>query len=204
MGEVRETMATEAIDSILPGPGDALVLVDVQNDFLPGGSLAVPDGDAVIPVLNRWIRRFLDAGLPIFATRDWHPANHCSFLDQGGPWPPHCVMGTPGAEFSRELDLPPDVPVISKAMRPDKEAYSDFEDTDFAVQLRGLGVKRLFVGGIATDYCVRATVLGALEQGFEAVLLVDGVRPVDVAPGDGERAVAEMAAAGAEVARDGS
>jgi len=204
MGEVRETMATEAIDSILPGPGDALVLVDVQNDFLPGGSLAVPEGDAVIPVLNRWIRRFLDAGLPIFATRDWHPANHCSFLDQGGPWPPHCVMGTPGAEFSRELDLPPDVPVISKAMRPDKEAYSDFEDTDFAVQLRGLGVKRLFVGGIATDYCVRATVLGALEQGFEAVLLVDGVRPVDVAPGDGERAVAEMAAAGAEVARDGS
>jgi len=204
MGEVRETMATEAIDSILPGPGDALVLVDVQNDFLPGGSLAVPEGDAVIPVLNRWIRRFRDAGLPIFATRDWHPANHCSFLDQGGPWPPHCVMGTPGAEFSRELDLPPDVPVISKAMRPDKEAYSDFEDTDFAVQLRGLGVKRLFVGGIATDYCVRATVLGALEQGFEAVLLVDGVRPVDVAPGDGERAVAEMAAAGAEVARDGS
>lgn len=204
MGEVRETMATEAIDSILPRPGDALVLVDVQNDFLPGGSLAVPDGDAVIPVLNRWIRRFLDAGLPIFATRDWHPANHCSFVDQGGPWPPHCVMGTPGAEFSRELDLPPDVPVISKAMRPDKEAYSDFEDTDFAVQLRGLGVKRLFVGGIATDYCVRATVLGALEQGFEAVLLVDGVRPVDVAPGDGERAVAEMAAAGAEVARDGS
>jgi len=197
-------MATEAIDSILPGPGDALVLVDVQNDFLPGGSLAVPEGDAVIPVLNRWIRRFLDAGLPIFATRDWHPANHCSFVDQGGPWPPHCVMGTPGAEFSRELDLPPDVPVISKAMRPDKEAYSDFEDTDFAVQLRGLGVKRLFVGGIATDYCVRATVLGALEQGFEAVLLVDGVRPVDVAPGDGERAVAEMAAAGAEVARDGS
>lgn len=204
MGEVRETMATEAIDSILPGPGDALVLVDVQNDFLPGGSLAVPDGDAVIPVLNRWIRRFLDAGLPIFATRDWHPANHCSFVDQGGPWPPHCVMGTPGAEFSRELDLPPDVPVISKAMRPDKEAYSDFEDTDFAVQLRGLGVKRLFVGGIATDYCVRATVLGALEQGFEAVLLVDGVRPVDVAPGDGERAVAEMVAAGAEGLHNGN
>lgn len=197
-------MATEAIDSILPGPGDALVLVDVQNDFLPGGSLAVPDGDAVIPVLNRWIRRFLDAGLPIFATRDWHPANHCSFVDQGGPWPPHCVMGTPGAEFSRELDLPPDVPVISKAMRPDKEAYSDFEDTDFAVQLRGLGVKRLFVGGIATDYCVRATVLGALEQGFEAVLLVDGVRPVDVAPGDGERAVAEMVAAGAEGLHNGN
>ena len=204
MGEVRETMATEAIDSILPRPGDALVLVDVQNDFLPGGSLAVPDGDAVIPVLNRWIRRFLDAGLPIFATRDWHPANHCSFLDQGGPWPPHCVMGTPGAEFSRELDLPPDVPVISKAMRPDKEAYSDFEDTDFAVQLRGLGVKRLFVGGIATDYCVRATVLGALEHGFEAVLLVDGVRPVDVAPGDGERAVAEMVAAGAEGLHNGN
>jgi len=177
--------------------------VDVQNDFLAGCSLAVPDGDAVIPVLNRWIGRFRDAGLPIFATRDWHPADHCSFADQGGPWPPHCVVDTPGAELSWELHLPPDVPIISKAMRPEKEAYSDFEDTDFASQLRGLGVKRLFVGGLATDYCVRATVLGALENGFEAVLLVDGVRPVDVTPGDGERAVAEMAAAGAEVVHNG-
>jgi nicotinamidase/pyrazinamidase len=196
-------MATKASPSVSPRSGDALVLVDVQNDFLAGGSLAVPDGDAVIPVLNRWIGRFRDAGLPIFATRDWHPADHCSFADQGGPWPPHCVVDTPGAELSWELHLPPDVPIISKAMRPEKEAYSDFEDTDFASQLRGLGVKRLFVGGLATDYCVRATVLGALENGFEAVLLVDGVRPVDVTPGDGERAVAEMAAAGAEVVHNG-
>jgi len=196
-------MATNAIDSILPGPGDALVLVDVQNDFLPGGSLTVPEGDAVIPVLNRWIACFRDAGLPIFATRDWHPANHCSFVDQGGPWPPHCVMGTPGAEFSRELDLPAGVPVISKAVRPEKEAFSDFEDTDFANRLRGLGVTRLFVGGIATDYCVRATVLDAIKHGFEAVLLVDGVRPVDVTPGDGDRAIAEMVAAGAGVLHNG-
>jgi nicotinamidase/pyrazinamidase len=196
-------MANEAPQAASPRPGDALVLVDVQNDFLPGGSLAVPGGDRVIPVLNRWIERFRAAGLPIFATRDWHPADHCSFVDQGGPWPRHCVADTPGARFSPELDLPPGVPVISKAMRPEKEAYSDFEDTDFAGRLRALGVERLFVGGIATDYCVRATVLGALEHGFEAVLLLDGVRPVDVRPGDGDRAIAEMTAAGAETVRDG-
>jgi nicotinamidase/pyrazinamidase len=196
-------MTARAANGRAPGAGDALILVDLQNDFLPGGALAVPEGDAVIPVLNRWIARFREAGLPIFATRDWHPPNHCSFVGQGGPWPSHCVAETPGAELSRELDLPHGVPVISKAMRPEKEAYSDFEDTDFAEQLRGLGVKRVLVGGLATDYCVRATVLGALEQGFEAILLLDGVRPVEVSPGDGDRAISEMVAAGAEILRDG-
>jgi nicotinamidase/pyrazinamidase len=190
-------------DVTTPGPGDALVLVDVQNDFLPGGRLAVPDGDAVIPVLNRWIARFRAKGLPIFASRDWHPANHCSFVEQGGPWPPHCVMGTPGAEFTRDLDLPPEVPIISKAMRPEKEAFSDFEDTGFEHKLRELGVNRVFVGGLATDYCVRATVLDALREGFSVLLIEDGVRAVDVNPGDGGRALEEMRSAGARPVRNG-
>jgi nicotinamidase/pyrazinamidase len=186
-------------ETIAPESGDALVVVDVQNDFLVGGSLAVPGGDEVIPALNTWIRRFRSAGLPVFATRDWHPADHCSFREQGGPWPPHCVAGTRGAEFSAELTLPPDVAVVSKAMAPEKEAYSDFEDTDFAVRLREIGVSRLFVGGLATDYCVRATVLDALAEGFAVVLLDDAVRAVEVQPGDGERARAEMIEAGARV-----
>ena len=193
-------MATTAPDSLAPGPGDALVIVDVQNDFLPGGSLAVPDGDEVISVINTWIRRFRAAGLPVFATRDWHPADHCSFQEQGGPWPPHCVAGTKGAAFSPELTLPPAVGIVSKAMNPEMDAYSDFEDTGFADQLRELGVRRLFVGGLATDYCVRATVLDALEEGFHVVLLIDAVRAVDVRPGDGDRAWAEMLAAGARAA----
>jgi nicotinamidase/pyrazinamidase len=193
-------MATTAPDSLAPGPGDALVIVDVQNDFLPGGSLAVPDGDEVISVINTWIRRFRAAGLPVFATRDWHPADHCSFQEQGGPWPPHCVAGTKGAAFSSELTLPPAVGIVSKAMNPEMDAYSDFEDTGFSDQLRELGVRRLFVGGLATDYCVRATVLDALEEGFHVVLLIDAVRAVDVRPGDGDRAWAEMLAAGARAA----
>ena len=196
-------MPTRVSDVPTPVPGDALVLVDVQNDFLRGGSLAVADGDAVIPVLNRWIARFRAKGLPIFATRDWHPPNHCSFVEQGGPWPPHCVVGTPGAEFSRDLDLPSDVSIISKATRPEKEAFSDFEDTGFARKLGELGVTRVFVGGLATDYCVRATVLDALEAGFAVILLEDAVRAVEVTPGDGARAVAEMTAAGATPVRDG-
>ncbi|MEA3278209.1 MAG: nicotinamidase [Pseudomonadota bacterium] len=194
-------MSKTALERIALSAGDTLIIVDVQNDFLSGGSLAVPDGDAVIPVLNRWIDRFREAGLPLFATRDWHPANHCSFLDQGGPWPPHCVVGTEGAEFSPDLTLPPDVRVHSKAMLPEKEAYSDFEDKNFARQLRKLGAKRLFVGGLATDYCVRATVLDALKQGFEAILIEDGVRAVNVAPEDGARALAEMIGAGAQPIR---
>jgi len=190
-------MSATTPKTIAPESGDALIIVDLQNDFLPGGSLAVPDGDAVVPVLNTWIRRFRAAGLPIFATRDWHPADHCSFQDQGGPWPPHCVVGTKGAEITPELVLPPDAFLHSKATRPEKEAYSDFEDGDFGHQLRELDVTRLFIGGLATDYCVRATVLDALKEGFQVVLLLDAIRAVEVQPGDGERAIAEMREAGA-------
>ena len=180
-----------------PGPGDALVVVDVQNDFLPGGSLAVPRGDQVIAPLNRWIARFAAAGLPVYATRDWHPVDHCSFAAQGGPWPPHCVAGTPGAEFADALGLPSDATVIGKATRQDADAYSGFAGTDLHERLRHAGVKRLFVGGLATDYCVLNTVRDALDLGYGVVLLTAAVRAVDVRPGDGDRALAEMIAAGA-------
>ena len=180
---------------------DALILVDVQNDFCPGGALAVQNGDAVVPVLNRYIERFLDAGLPIFATRDWHPANHCSFTARGGIWPQHCVADTAGAEFSPELDLPRDAIVVNKATREDQEAYSTFQGTGLAQRLRDSGVDRVLIGGLATDYCVRYSVKDALEAGFKVVVLQDAVRAVDVHPGDGVRALAEMKRHGAVLAR---
>jgi nicotinamidase/pyrazinamidase len=181
-------------------PGDALVIVDVQCDFLPGGSLAVPAGDAVVAPLNAWIARFAAAGLPVFATRDWHPPDHCSFRapgGQGGTWPPHCVAGTPGARFAAGLALPTTARVVSKATRQEADAYSGFAGTDLHRQLQHLGVRRLFVGGLATDYCVLNTVQDALRLGYGVVLLADCIRAVDVQPGDGERAIAAMVAAGA-------
>lgn len=174
--------------------GDALLLVDVQNDFLPGGALAVPEGDAVIPVLNRWIDEAEQAGLPIVATRDWHPSDHVSFEVQGGPWPPHCVAGTEGAAFHPDLALPEDAVVVSKATTPDDEAYSGFDGTDLAAMLRALDVRRVWIGGLATDYCVRATALDAAEAGFEVTLIPDGHR--GITPDTSEEAVREMAAAG--------
>lgn len=180
-----------------PQLGDALILVDVQNDFLPGGALAVTRGDEVVPTLNRYIHMFQSRALPIYATRDWHPENHCSFKQQGGPWPPHCRAGSPGAKFARTLDLPQGVVIISKATAPDKDAYSGFEDTDLRERLRKQNIKRVFVGGLATDYCVLNTVKDALTQGYSAMLLQDAIRAVDVNPGDGEKAQQEMERLGA-------
>ena len=182
---------------IHPGPGDGLLVVDVQNDFLPGGALAVAGGDEVVPVLNRALRVFTNAGLSIFATRDWHPPDHCSFHERGGPWPPHCVRGTWGAAFSVDLHLPPSADVISKATSRDEEAYSAFHGTDLAMRLRAAGVRRVFLGGLTTDYCVRTSVADARRDGFAVVVLVDAIRAIDVHPGDGNRAIAEMRAAGA-------
>lgn len=182
-------------------PGDALIVVDVQNDFLPGGSLAVPDGDAVIAPINRYAALFAQGARPVFATRDWHPGDHCSFQARGGPWPPHCVAGSRGAQSAAGLALPETATVISKATDPDRDAYSGFEGTGLEEQLRAKGVKRVFVAGLATDYCVLATVKDALAAGFEAVVLADAVRAVNVTPGDGERAIGEMRAFGAAVAR---
>ena len=175
----------------------ALILVDVQNDFCPGGALAVSDGDAVVPVLNDYAARFVEAGAPVYATRDWHPANHLSFGEQGGIWPVHCVQNTSGAEFHADLALPEGVTVISKAQRQDEEAYSGFGGTDLAARLRTEGVERVYVGGLATDYCVKSTVLDALEEGFDTYFLADGSRGVEVNAGDVAAAEAEMAAAGA-------
>jgi nicotinamidase/pyrazinamidase len=180
--------------------GDALIVVDVQNDFLPGGALAVPGGDQVIEPLNRYLLQFARRHLPVFATRDWHPRGHCSFREHGGPWPAHCVAGTYGAGFSPQLHLPAGVHVISKATRLESDAYSGFEGTDLAQQLRQLGCTRVFVAGLATDYCVRATVLDGRAAGFEVVVLTDAIRAVEARPGDGERALADMKACGAQLA----
>lgn len=181
-----------------PQPGDALLIVDVQNDFLPGGSLAVAEGDQVVGALNDYISIFSRQGLPIYATRDWHTPDHCSFKAQGGPWPPHCVAGSPGAEFAPDLRLPAEsVTVISKGTLQDKDAYSGFEGTDLAERLRSAGVKRLFIGGLATDYCVLNTVRDALREGFAVQLLRDAIRAVNVQPDDGAKAIAEMCRQGA-------
>lgn len=175
-------------------PQDALLLVDVQNDFLPGGALAVSEGDAVIPVLNRWIEAAERAGTPVVATRDWHPPDHVSFEAQGGPWPPHCVAGTEGAAFHPALALPDDAVIVSKATEPGAEAYSGFDGTDLAASLREIGVRRLWVGGLATDYCVRATALDAAQAGFEVALIPGGHR--GIAERTSNEALRDMAAAG--------
>lgn len=184
-----------------PARGDALIVVDVQKDFLPDGNLGVPDGDAVVPVMNQYLSQFRRMKLPLYATRDWHPEGHCSFKAQGGPWPPHCIAGSEGAAFAGNLDLGDDVSVISKATTVEKDAYSGFEGTDLAERLRKQKVKRLFIGGLATDYCVFNTVKDALGEGFEVMLLEDGIRGVDVNPGDSKKAIKEMHARGARSAR---
>ena len=176
---------------------DALIIVDVQNDFVPGGSLAVPHGDEIVPVLNQYIAAFVAAGLPVVATRDWHPADHCSFKAQGGIWPPHCVAGTTGAAFAPALALPASATIVSKAAERDRDAYSGFAGTDLEARLRQADVTRLFVGGLATDYCVLNTVRDARSLGLDVVLLADAVAAVNVKPGDGPRALAEMLRLGA-------
>ncbi len=181
-----------------PQPGDVLLVTDIQNDFLPGGALAVAGGDEVVPVLNHYIDAFQAQGVPVFATRDWRPLRHRSFHAQGGPWPVHCVAGTHGADFAAALTLPPDTPVISKATSRDREAYSGFQGTDLDSRLRAAGIRRLFVGGLPTDYCVLNTVRDARRLGYEVFVLADAIRAVDLRPGDGERAEAEMASLGAQ------
>jgi nicotinamidase/pyrazinamidase len=183
---------------------DALIVVDVQNDFCSGGALPVGDGDRVVPALNRYIDKFTKAGLPIFATRDWHPEKTTHFKTGGGPWPPHCLQGSRGAEFHPDLKLPHEVVIVSAGMGADEDGYSGFLGRDdsgakLADLLRQRGVDRIFVGGLATDYCVKHTVLDGLKEGFKVVLLVDCVRGVNLKPGDSERAIEEMVKAGAEM-----
>ncbi len=200
-----------------------LVIVDVQKDFCQGGALAVKEGDQVVPVLNRWISSFVARGLPVAYTQDWHPKGHCSFSDQGGVWPAHCVQGEEGAAFHPALDcscLDPEdahgghdprpdsvAAVFRKGFLRDKEAYSGFDGRlngqkdalTLGQWLRSNGVTKIYVGGLATDYCVKATLLDGIKSGFDAALIEDGVRAVNVSPSDGERAIGEMAKEGAEV-----
>ena len=191
-------MNSENRNDIRPQPGDALLIVDVQNDFLPGGSLAVPRGDSVVPVLNRYLEIFAEQNLPVYATRDWHPPLHCSFRAQGGPWPPHCVAKTSGAAFAAALQLPPAAVIVSKATTVEQDAYSGFQGTGLDRKLRAAGIRRLYIGGLATDYCVLNTVRDALRLGYQVLLLCDAIRAVDVQPGDGLRAEEEMVSLGAQ------
>jgi nicotinamidase/pyrazinamidase len=186
--------------------GSALLIVDVQKDFCPGGSLAVTGGDEIIPVINRYIRLFQEKGLPIFASRDWHPQKTVHFSLCGGIWPVHCVRESDGARFHPDMQLPENTVILSKGMNPERDdEYSDFQAvTELGVPfdqfLREHGISMLYVCGIATDYCVRTTVIDALNYGFSVTLLKDAIRGVDLKPGDSLRAIQEMIAAGATLA----
>jgi nicotinamidase/pyrazinamidase len=176
----------------------ALIVVDVQNDFCPGGTLAVPHGDEVIAPLNKLIDEFLERGDPVFQSRDWHPLSTKHFAAYGGTWPVHCVQNTEGAAFHPALRSDPRIKVISKGTG-DTDGYSAFDGTDLASQLTQAGVAEVVVGGLATDHCVKNTVLDALQQGYKVKAVEEAMRPVELRPGDGERAIAEMRAAGAEI-----
>jgi nicotinamidase/pyrazinamidase len=186
-----------AVERLTP-ERDAVILVDVQNDFCPGGALPVPEGDRVVPALNALLKRVRAFTV---ATRDWHPPNHCSFKPEGGTWPVHCVAGTPGAAFHPALAVDRVAHLVSKATRPDEEAYSGFQGTDLAAVLQRRGIQRVFVGGLATDYCVKATALDAVKHGFEVAVLEDAIRGVEVQPGDCARALDEMKRAGVRLTR---
>ena len=176
----------------------ALIVVDVQNDFCPGGSLAVAHGDDVVAPLNALVDEFLRRGDPVYKSRDWHPPTTKHFAKHGGTWPVHCVQNTTGAEFHPRLKDDPRIHIISKGLG-DTDCYSAFDETDLASQLRDQGVEEILVGGLATDYCVKATVLEGLKQGFSVKALRNAMRAVDVNPGDGERAIEEMRDAGADI-----
>ena len=176
--------------------GDALVVVDVQNDFCPGGALPIEGGDAVVPVLNEWMAAAKAGGVPVFASRCWHPAGHISFAERGGPWPPHCLQDSEGAAFHPKLQLPEDAVLVTKGNRFDQDQNSAFDQTGLAEELRLRGVKRLWVGGLAEDVCVRATVLDGRKAGFDVQVIGDATRPVTAEGGESARA--EMREAGAE------
>ena len=176
----------------------ALIVVDVQNDFCPGGALAVAHGDEVVAPLNRLMEEFLARGEPVFKSRDWHAPTTKHFAAYGGTWPVHCVQETKGAEFHPDLLDDIHIRVVSKGLG-DEDCYSAFDETDLALQLQRLGVEEVWVGGLATDYCVKSTVLNALKQGFKVKAIKDAMRAVDLQTGDGEHAIEEMREAGAEI-----
>jgi nicotinamidase/pyrazinamidase len=173
---------------------EALLIIDFQNDFCPGGALPVPDGDAIAGRVGE----LLDSGRfdLVVATRDWHPPNHASFKEQGGPWPPHCVQGSPGAELHPSLDRSRIDYVVDVGTGQSDEGYSGFEKSDLAEILRRHEIDAVTVVGLATDYCVRASALDAIREGFDVTVDREGVRGIDVEPGDSERALEEIEAAG--------
>lgn len=178
-------------------PSDALLVVDMQRDFLPGGSLAVPRADEIVGPINAYLAAFDERDLPIFLSRDWHPDGHSSFREYGGPWPSHCVQGTAGAKWAVGLQLPDSARIVSKATDRAADAYSAFAGTSLLTLLKAACVRRVFVAGVATDYCVHATVLGARAFGFDVVVLLDAVRGVNREAGDESRALREMMESGA-------
>ena len=182
----------------MANPKQALIVVDVQNDFCPGGTLAVAHGDEVVAPLNQVIDEFLERGAPIYKSRDWHTPTTKHFEAYGGTWPVHCVQNTKGAEFHPALRDDPRIKVISKGLG-DTDCYSAFDETDLAAQLHDQDVDEVIIGGLATDYCVKNTVLDALKHGFKVKALKNAMRAVELQPGDGDRAIEEMRAAGADV-----
>jgi nicotinamidase/pyrazinamidase len=182
----------------------ALLVVDVQKDFCPGGALAVPAGDRVVPALNRHIADAGARGWPVYASRDWHPPVTRHFQPYGGEWPPHCVQNTDGANFHHDLHLPESAIIVSKGQAADTHGYSALEGhtsdgRTLLSDLRERGIDHLYVGGLATDYCVKHSVLDARRAGLEVTVLADAIAGVDVKSGDSTRAMAEMRAAGAEI-----
>lgn len=181
----------------------ALLIVDVQDDFCPGGTLAVPEADKIIPNLNKYIKIFSKNKLPIFASADWHPKKTKHFKKFGGLWPVHCVQKTKGAQFHSKLKLPKETIILSKGMDPEKDSYSAFQAEDvygrsFLNLLKMFGAKELYVGGLATDYCVKSSVIDALKSGFKVRLLVDAIKGVNIRPKDSEEAIEEMVRKGAK------
>jgi len=184
-------------------PRKALLIVDVQNDFCPKGALAVPRGDKVVPPINKYIKIFSQNKLPIFVTRDWHPRETKHFKDFGGLWPKHCIKKTKGARFHPDLKLPKGIIILSKGMDPQEDSYSAFQAVDnkevaFFKLLKKFGINELFVGGLATDYCVKFSVLDALKLRFKVKLLTDAIQGVNIKASDSQKAIKEMLAAGAQ------
>ena len=176
---------------------NALLLVDVQYDFCKGGNLEVSSSDDIFPTINEWIAKAQESGWTIIASRDWHPVDHISFSDRGGPWPVHCVQDTHGAEFHRKMELPDSAIRVSKGTAFDTDNYSAFDGTELDSYLRRHGISRLFVAGLALDVCVQATVRDALKLGFEVELLTDGTRAAD--PKEAEAVLADLEEEGAEL-----
>jgi nicotinamidase/pyrazinamidase len=181
----------------------ALLVVDVQNDFCPGGALGIHGGHKIIPILNKCIKFFEKENLPIIVTRDWHPKVTKHFEQFGGVWPEHCVEGSPGAMFHPDIELPKEALVMSKGMDPEKDSYSAFHAIDSSGMalpnlLKIFGITEIYIGGLATDYCVKYSALDALKDGLEVFILTDAIAGVDLQPEDSSLALQEMVSIGAK------